>query len=1060
MPNYSTKTTTHPGSSKEEISRENDSGSRHRFGSRNEEGRRAGFAGWNDYDREHDIDEVYEGREDWKELEDRRDKANDPLTIRDVMAEQKDFNFVHPSLHVASRFVLNVTEDEIKNDRRWPIVQKKKAEEEEERQRTKGEEKDGQSEGAASDSGISTSSEPQDHNDKSKKDSEDQEFLRNRKREGGDERAHRAQPSADNGEQKDGLSSTERHLLHHLQQESEHMVSLQSNDGQGVSPFYEQPYREICVDEADQNSPDNWIPRSKDLMRMTGQHPLNGEPVMEELFGAGLVTPTSLHYVRNHGAVPRLDFETHQVHFSLHDGLEPLAKARLGEWTQDGQHLRMQDIVSLPTINIPVTLACDGNRRKEMNMIRRSKGFDWGPGAVSNVYWKGPLLKDVLEAAGIIPKQRSKADRLFIHFEGADELQEGRYATSIPLEHALDPCNDVLLAHEMNDRPLSPDHGYPIRVIIPGFVGGRCVKWLQKIWISTKPNDSHFHVWDNRVLPEFVTEKDGPFAEAMFRHPDTACMEQNLNSIVVHPRQDEELVVEGDAFAPAKTYRIEGYAYDGGGHMVQKVEVSLDGGKSWLYAFRRFPERALRHGWKFWTWCHWYCDVQIASMLGASEICVRAWNVFKNTQPDDITPNLMGMMNNAIYRVRPRIEQAHGKTILTFDHPVSSNSDRGWMKPSVTDRIKAVEQKASSPSKSFTREEIEKHNSDEDCWIVVNDKVYDATTVLEWHPGGAHAILGVAGKCDYSTSEQYNSIHDDYANHKLQEVCIGSVTDKARQAMKAQQERRAKEASQEDDPTLGLRKHRWTPVTLTDRVELSDSSVKYTFSFPEKRQRLGLPPGKHVLLGFHLRDKMVFRSYTPTRPIMPEEEDGTFDLVIKTYFPSERDAGGTLSNVLDCLKIGEKCDVRGPTGEIAYKGDGVFDVEGTERRFDTVNLVAGGTGVTPHYQLVCRILKSRNDETKINMLYANRSEDGILLREELEELAEKHEQFTLTHVLSKPGKKWQGETGHAGPEQFNKYFAKDDSSACFLCGPPPLVKSAHESLVKMGFEDERSLFAF
>lgn len=63
----------------------------------------------------------------------------------------------------------------------------------------------------------------------------------------------------------------------------------------------------------------------------------------------------------------------------------------------------------------------------------------------------------------------------------------------------------------MNDEPLPPDHGAPVRVIIPGNVGGRCTKWLKKIWVSDKENESHYHIWDNRVLPSYITEKDGEF---------------------------------------------------------------------------------------------------------------------------------------------------------------------------------------------------------------------------------------------------------------------------------------------------------------------------------------------------------------------------------------------------------------------------------------------------------------------------------------------------------------------------------------------------------------------
>lgn len=92
--------------------------------------------------------------------------------------------------------------------------------------------------------------------------------------------------------------------------------------------------------------------------------------------------------------------------------------------------------------------------------------------------------------------------------------------------------------------------------MIPGYVGGRCVKWLKKIWISEKENDSHYHIWDNRVLPSFVTEKDGEFAEAMFRHPDTACNEQNLNSVIVRPAQGEKIKLT--EAKKGNTYRVQG----------------------------------------------------------------------------------------------------------------------------------------------------------------------------------------------------------------------------------------------------------------------------------------------------------------------------------------------------------------------------------------------------------------------------------------------------------------------------------------------------------------------
>lgn len=98
---------------------------------------------------------------------------------------------------------------------------------------------------------------------------------------------------------------------------------------------------------------------------------------------------------------------------------------------------------------------------------------------------------------------------------------------------------------------------------------------LSDIWTSDEENTSYYHIWDNRVIPSFITEKDGEFAKTMYHHPSTACNEQNLNSVIVKPAQGEKLPL----ISGKKTYRIEGYAYDGGGKEVERVEVSLDGGE-------------------------------------------------------------------------------------------------------------------------------------------------------------------------------------------------------------------------------------------------------------------------------------------------------------------------------------------------------------------------------------------------------------------------------------------------------------------------------------------------
>lgn len=450
--------------------------------------------------------------------------------------------------------MLRTTEDFIKYKQDWPINVKRRQQEGEDKKRKQ---------------------KPEEDDDQKPKN--EHEWRRGRGENETHNEAHaigRKNPDKDGqggkndakGDQQGKYSPQELSLLRLLQIENKYMKTLKENDGKVMSPVDLAEEQNMSIDEADQFTPDNWIARSSHLIRLTGKHPLNSEPELTALYGAGLITPNLLHYVRNHGPVPHLLWETHTV---------DVENGKLVLSMDDVKH-------GFETINIAVALACDGNRRKELNMIRRSKGFNWGAGAISCAYWKGPLLRDVLHAAGV---EGFDNGRRWVHFEGADELSEGKYATSIPLAYAMDTENDVILAYEMNNVPLPPDHGYPVRLMIPGYVGGRCVKWLHRVWVSQKENDSHYHIWDNRVLPSFIREMDSEFSHTMFNHPSTACNEQNLNSIIVKPEHGERIRLSD--VDKNETYRVAGIAYDGGGHEVQRVEVSLDGGGTWLYCIRK-----------------------------------------------------------------------------------------------------------------------------------------------------------------------------------------------------------------------------------------------------------------------------------------------------------------------------------------------------------------------------------------------------------------------------------------------------------------------------------------
>ncbi|KAK2873485.1 hypothetical protein FQN49_002322 [Arthroderma sp. PD_2] len=994
----------HPGASDLEILNEPDwtRTHSHRVGTRGRDNRFMGLTHGGDewYDELAEVDE---------EIQVLRDKVNrgELVTVRDIMTNQKDFHLKRPDVHPDHwRYVLHTTESFIKQGQPWPANEKKKAKEEEE----KGE------------------------NDRREQ-----------------EKRKKETDSSQVGSSKPKPTPEEEALLQFLQHEQQYRSSMERNDGKGSCPLRD----DILpgeIDEADQYSPDNWIPRYGELIRLTGKHPMNAEAELTTLFEAGLITPSTIHYVRNHGAVPHLLWENHEV--------EVIADKQI-TFTMD--ELKEQ----FESINIPVFLACDGSRRKELNMIKKTRAFNFTAASAGCSYWKGVLLRDVLLRAGAANlSKKSPNKRLWVNYEGADELSEGKYATCIPLDYAMDPINDVILAYEMNDRPLPPDHGYPLRLILPGWVGARSIKWLAKIWVTEQENDSHYHIYDNRQLPSFITDTESEIAQIMFHHPSTICNEQMLNSVIVKPAQGEKIDLVD--VKKGKMYRIVGFAYSGSGDEIDRVEISLDGGESWLYCSRRYPDMPIRHGKKFWTWLHWHIDLDITKLIRAQSIIVRAFDPHKNTQPSKPVWNIAGMMNNCWYEVRPEVfdNPENEETYLFFRHPVDAGSGTdGWMKLSTEEQIEDIKRNASSPEKQFTRQEIEKHHTEDDCWIIVNGNVYDATSVLSWHPGGKGAIMGHAGIVHWDTTEEFSSIHDNYAQDKLKECILGKVTQKAMDHMKKDAEKKKSEQSQlkKKDPKMVLDKHGWVQAKLVTKNRLSKDTRRYTFKLSSSAKELGLETGQHVQVGFHFKDSLVVRPYTPVRPISNQEYDGTFDLVVKTYFPTEDQPGGTMSNILDCLRDGEEIEVKGPSGEIQYRGNGIFAVDNKEYKFDNVSLILGGSGVTPGYQVIARILGNKDDKTRIKVIDANKTEKDILLREDLDEFSREHgDRFEIVHVLSSPESDWEGPKGHVNEDIIRKHaFEPGTKNVALLCGPPAMIqKAVLPALIDWGYEEDGNLFGF
>lgn len=519
------------------------------------------------------------------------------------------------------------------------------------------------------------------------------------------------------------------------------------------------------IDPRDVNTPDSWIPRQRSMSRNTGRHPFNSEAPMDELMAAGYLTPVSLHIVRNHGAVPKLDWKTHKI--------------EIGGMVERPTSITMEELLTFPTVTVPATVTCAGNRRKEENTIKRTVGFDWGPSATSCTYWTGVRLCDILRHVGA--KGPSQGGR-FVCFRGpVGELpqgEDGSYGTSLSLAHAMDPANDVILAFKQSGRWLTPDHGFPVRMLIPGFIGGRMVKWLSEITVTSEESSNYYHYFDNRVLPPHV-DKDIAKAEGWWYKPDYIINELNINSAVARPWHDEVVSLKEN-----KPYQISGYAYTGGGRFVIRCEVSLDDGKTWRQANINRFEKPNPYG-KFWAWVFWDLTVETFEFTQCNELLVRAWDSSQNGQPEHITWNVMGMMNNCYFRIKIH-PVSSGKDIgLRFQHPAPIDfgdlKTRGWREEEslssdamAIDPAPAEEKKVQKDMPKYTMEEIEKHDHDQSVWFIRDGKVYDGTGFLEDHPGGADSILLVGGQ---DATIEFDAVHSEEAKKQLEDYYIGDVAE-------------------------------------------------------------------------------------------------------------------------------------------------------------------------------------------------------------------------------------------------------------------------------------------
>ncbi len=335
-------------------------------------------------------------------------------------------------------------------------------------------------------------------------------------------------------------------------------------------------------------------PRRRDPgLLVHSEEPLNAETVLSEQ--SGLLTPADRFYIRSHFPIPT-----------------PPSRLAVDGAVASPLSLALDELRALPRRTLVVTVECAGNGRAFLDP--RVPGEQWTLGAVSTAAWTGAALRDVLERA------RPRSGAVEVLFRGADEGTPpdlGRriaFERSLPLAKAQDP--DTLLAYEMNGEPLAPEHGAPLRLVVPGWYGVASVKWLTRLTVRERPFRG-FYQRDRYVIGT---------------RPLTT----------IQPRAVIAWPQEGDVL-PRGRHVMRGYAWSGAAPPLS-VEVSVDAGASWDRA--ELVGEPAPYAWREWR------HAWDAREVGRATLVARTWDTAGGAQPLAQRWNDLGYANNAVQPVR------------------------------------------------------------------------------------------------------------------------------------------------------------------------------------------------------------------------------------------------------------------------------------------------------------------------------------------------------------------------------------------------------------------------
>jgi DMSO/TMAO reductase YedYZ molybdopterin-dependent catalytic subunit len=292
------------------------------------------------------------------------------------------------------------------------------------------------------------------------------------------------------------------------------------------------------------------------------QKPLNLEFPFSTLHSS--ITPTEQFFVRTHFKIPHLSRDEWRL--------------TCGGDVERELTFNYEELTSLPSQTVAATIECAGNGR--VFLTPKAEGVQWELGAVGTASWTGVPLSVILDRAGV------KDGAVDVILRGADkgELVEApktpgeiHFARSLPLEVANRP--EVLLAYRMNGEELAPEHGFPVRVVVPGWYGMASVKWLNHIEVSDEPFQGY---WQTAEYSRWSRHAGDPTS--------TPLGEMHVKSQIARP-------MRGERIARTIPYRVCGAAWSGGTG-IANVEVTADGGQSWQEA--TLLGDATPFAWRLW----------------------------------------------------------------------------------------------------------------------------------------------------------------------------------------------------------------------------------------------------------------------------------------------------------------------------------------------------------------------------------------------------------------------------------------------------------------------------